>query len=98
MRRWQPTFDGLVNQYLSPVLCRAQFVTLDHEDFHSQIEDGSFDFAFIPSSLYAWSRHAHNLMALATVQRNFQGTIMDREGGVLFRRSDSHTSIMTVQV
>lgn len=73
-------------------------MVLDYEDFHLDIETGSFDFAFIPSSLYAWSKYAHDLRALATVQRNFQGAITDQEGGVLFRRADAHTSIMTVQV
>jgi hypothetical protein len=87
-----------VNQYLNHVDCHARLVALDNEHFHTAIEAGAFDFAFIPSSLYAWANYAHGARALATVMRNFQGAITDREGGVLFRRADTHPGILTVQV
>eukprot|EP00808_Paulinella_micropora_P000037 g711.t1 len=96
-RKWQPTFEGVLNDYFSRCSCYFQMVPLAFGDTEKALVDKSVDFVFLNSGSFVNYSLKYNLKALSSVLRIFAGITSRSYGGVIFHRSDRLSEVSTLQ-
>eukprot|EP00808_Paulinella_micropora_P023042 g56491.t1 len=96
-QRWQPTFEGVLNDYFNRYSCYFQMVPLAFGDTEKAIVDKSVDFVFLNSGSFVKFSLKYNLKALSSVLRIFAGITSRSYGGVIFHRADRLSEVSTLQ-
>eukprot|EP00808_Paulinella_micropora_P003180 g8110.t1 len=93
INRWSPTFEETLNTYMNRFKCFFQMKSMRLEELAVAVKNGSVQFAFTDSGLYAQYKHRYQAKAIATVVRYYDGRAYKRQGGVIFRLTRNHTDI-----
>eukprot|EP00808_Paulinella_micropora_P021090 g81603.t1 len=90
--RWQPTFEGVLNEYMNRFQCYFEMVALDWLHVYDAVASRSIDFIFLDSGGFTILERKFDVQVLATVVRFFSGRPYAQEGGVIFARNGSSLS------
>eukprot|EP00808_Paulinella_micropora_P003810 g11646.t1 len=96
INRWSPTFEGTLNAYMNRFKCFFQMKSMRLEELAIAVKNGSVQFAFTDSGVYAQYKYRYQAKAIATVVRYYDGRAYKRQGGVIFRLTDKHTDIFNL--
>eukprot|EP00808_Paulinella_micropora_P014765 g45553.t1 len=96
INRWSPTFEGTLNAYMNRFKCFFQMKSMRLEELAVAVKNGSVQFAFTDSGVYAQYNQRYQAKAIATVVRYYDGRAYKQQGGVIFRLTDKHTDIFNL--
>eukprot|EP00808_Paulinella_micropora_P019186 g59114.t1 len=94
--RWSPTFEETLNTYMSRFKCFFQMKSMRLEELAVVVKNGSVQFAFTDSGVYAQYKHRYQTKAIATVVRYYDGRAYKRQGGVMFRLTNKNSDIFNL--
>eukprot|EP00808_Paulinella_micropora_P022462 g1335.t1 len=97
LRLWRPTFENTVNEHTEHSACSFRLEALTRDQLVSAVAAGRVDLVFAdPGSFSIFSRSA-GASAFVSVVRFYAGKSYTQQGGVIVRRSDTHTGINMLQ-
>eukprot|EP00457_Paulinella_chromatophora_P000485 gb/GEZN01000485.1/.p1 GENE.gb/GEZN01000485.1/~~gb/GEZN01000485.1/.p1 ORF type:complete len:1348 (-),score=162.84 gb/GEZN01000485.1/:279-4211(-) len=95
--RWQPTFEGALNDHFNRYQCYFRVLMLSPSEVDNAVQSKSVDLLFCNSGQYMQYHNSHGLQALASVIKIFKGRMYPKYGGVILRNAMRLTEIESLQ-
>eukprot|EP00808_Paulinella_micropora_P027179 g8681.t1 len=76
--------------------CSFQMKSMRLEELAVAVKNGTVQFAFTDSGVYAQYKHRYQAKAFATVVRYYDGRAYKRQGGVMFRLTNKNSDIFNL--
>eukprot|EP00808_Paulinella_micropora_P016406 g17112.t1 len=95
--RCHPTFETLLNDFLSKFGCFVRMVEPNWSEMPTAVAQGTIDFAFLDPGMYIRLEHQYGLDAKGSVLRNYQGAVTGYLGGIIFRAANRNLDLNSLE-
>eukprot|EP00808_Paulinella_micropora_P016708 g62062.t1 len=96
-RLWRPTFEDTLNEYMHRYVCFFKLKVFERDDLVSTVAGGGVDMLFTEEGLYSVLARSANASAFASVVRFYSGKAYAQQGGTMFRASNRHTGLNSLE-